>query len=140
MWYDVKVFATSTRFESNFDELFPDDIGIPSDVCCYLSDAGITSRQVTFNCKTIENFIARFQKTVEPLLTGIAIPYLNEISTFELLAKHVRNPFHLAVANYYLQRENAEQEVRAQLHRFIGLDSPKALPRVRLLKQLLNEV
>ena len=42
-YYDIKVFACSPKIEPLFETTFPDDLGIPSDSFCYLSDLGIDS-------------------------------------------------------------------------------------------------
>jgi len=66
VWYDVKVFPTSEEIEVMFREKFPDELGIPTDSYCYLSERGIGIDQTQFNCKSEENCRARFQNTVNP--------------------------------------------------------------------------
>lgn len=96
-WYDIKVFGASPLLDPLFAEKFPDEVGIPSDSFCYLSERGISLDQGQFNCKSDENFVARFEKTVRDLLINKAVPYLDEIRTFEDLIPTIKHPLFLGV-------------------------------------------
>ena len=93
-WYDIKVFPTSPSLYEDFDTKFPDEIGIPLDVWCYLSEtAGIGLDQQQFNCKYEDNMRSRFERTVKPLLLNTAIPFLNRVQDMETLRPLLRGPF-----------------------------------------------
>ena len=91
-WYDVHVFATSPRLQSDFEHVFPDDLGNTLDIWGKLGETGIGMNNQGFNCKYETNMRDRFTKTVLPLLTTYAIPFLDQIRTYEDLLPHLRGP------------------------------------------------
>ncbi len=103
-WYDIKVFPSSPLIDPFFVERFPDDMGIPSDSWSYLSERGVGMDQGQFNCKSEENFVQRFEKTVRELLINSAIPYLNQFQTIENLIPVIRRPGFMGLALHHVGR------------------------------------
>ncbi|MGV3607915.1 MAG: hypothetical protein ACO1RA_16025 [Planctomycetaceae bacterium] len=103
VWYDVKVFPSSEEIEVLFEEKFPDSLGIPTDSYCYLSERGIGVDQTQFNCKTEENYRARFQNTVKGLLTSIAVPYLDRFRSLGDVLPEIRNPLYRAIGEFRIK-------------------------------------
>ncbi len=101
VWYDVKVFATSSRIEPLFSERFPDELGVPADVCCYLDPThGVGPRQYQYRCRTVEGFQRGFASLVRPALAEHALPYLEGITGLEALVPHIHNNLDLGFALY----------------------------------------
>ena len=126
-WYDVKVFATSPRIEPLFDELFPDALGIPADVACYLHpEKGITQRQHQYHCRTPEGFRRNFDQLVRPALKAAAIPYLDGIDSLEALVPYIRNKLYLGIALHEIGQKEAARPVllaeKARLEAIGGKD------------------
>lgn len=88
--YTVNVFPHSPRLEQEFSAKFPDNLGFATDVESYLSSKEIGMRQQWFWCRTAEGFRRNFDELVRPALLSHAIPYLDQIQTFEDLARVVR--------------------------------------------------
>ncbi len=91
-WYNVHVFPTSPRLQSDFESRFPDDLGNTLDVWGKLGDTGIGMNTQGFNCKYESNMRARFSQTVSKLLTTYAIPFLDQIKSYNDLLPHLRGP------------------------------------------------
>ena len=90
-WFDIRVFATSPLIEPQFDKLFPDDVGIPSDSFSLLHPKfGVGARQQKFRCKTEEGFVRNFNKEVVPALESKALPYLDGINSLNDLMPYIR--------------------------------------------------
>jgi hypothetical protein len=98
--YDVKVFATGPAIDPLFHRRFPDDLEIPTDRWCYLSESGVGPEQQLFNRRNDENLRNRFEKTVRTLLADVAIPYLDGIETIEDLLPLIHNDGFRAMALY----------------------------------------
>ncbi len=140
-WYDVKVFPFSVLFEPLFEQKFPDDLGIPTDSYCYLSEGGIGPDKIQFNCKSEENFRRRFEATVGPLLSSIAIPYLNQFSSIRDLLPHIRSPLYKAIALYHVEGPDKSLELlKKQKQRLTALDSPDAsvVATLQLIDELMS--
>lgn len=139
VWYDVKVFPCSEQLEPRFRERFPDELGIPTDSFCYLSERGVGMDQTQFNCKSEENFRARYGNTVSGLLTRIAIPYLSEFRTLGDVLPAIRNPLYRAIA-MHLVNNNSEsrQMVNQQRARLEAIaDDENIVAAKKLLDSLL---
>ncbi len=102
--YRVMVFPASPVLDPLFAEQFPDDLGIPSDSYSYLSERGVGLDQVQFNCKSEENFVNRFDKTVRNLLTEKAIRYLDQFRSVEDMIPVIKHRFFLGTALHYVGR------------------------------------
>lgn len=93
-WYDINVFPTSPAFHEDFNERFPDDLGVTLDSGGKLSEtAGIGMDQQLFNCACESNMRNGFEKTVAGLLESVAIPFLDGIRSYEDILPHLRGPF-----------------------------------------------
>lgn len=102
VWYDVKVFPTSPLIEPRFEELFPDDLGIPTDWFSYLHPvSGVGPDQEAFSCETEEDLRRSFENKVRPALIQKALPYLGRIETLSDLVPIIRNDGYLALALYH---------------------------------------
>lgn len=93
-WYDINVFPTSPTFNDDFEKCFPDKLGITLDSWGKLSEtAGIGMDQQQFNCKHESNMRNRFHKTIVGLLQSVAIPFLDQIKTYDDMLPYLRGPF-----------------------------------------------
>jgi hypothetical protein len=120
VWYDVKVFPFASVLDPLFEKHFPDSIGIPTDMFCYLSERGIGPDQTQFNCKTNETFCRRFDSTVSGLLSTVAVPYLEQFTTLSDMLQFIRNPLHKAIATYYVIGPTAAHDLLKQQQQRIG--------------------
>lgn len=140
-WYDVKVFAYSACLTPRFEEFFPDDLGIPTDIFCHLASNGIGPDPMEFNCKNEENFRRRFTSTVAPLLESVAIPYLATFQSLEDLLPEIRSPLSKAIATHYvLGREASHPLLEQQRDRLGAIDSDdaKVVATLQLIDELLS--
>ncbi|MFG0266672.1 MAG: hypothetical protein ACF8AM_16225 [Rhodopirellula sp. JB055] len=140
-WYDVKVFPFWSRLDPQFVERFPDSLGVPTDVFCFLSERGIGPDQKQFNCKSEDNFRSRFEKTVEPLLASVAVPYLDRFQNVRDLLPGVRNPLHKAIALHEVEGiEASTEQLKRQRDRLSGLNSSdkSVVSTLQLLDELLG--
>ena len=140
-WYDVKVFAYSSCLTPRFEEIFPDDLGIPTDIFCHLGSSGIGPDPMEFNCKNEENFRRRFTSTVAPLLESVAIPYLEQFQTLNDLLPEIRSPLSKALATHYvLGREAGHALLEQQRERLGAIDSDdaKVVATLQLIDELLS--
>ena len=86
VWYDINVFAHSPRISSDFYELFPKCVDIPSDLFSFLNPTtGVGFDQYMYRCRTEEGFIRNFEQLAKPAMIDFAIPYLDSIKTIESL-------------------------------------------------------
>jgi hypothetical protein len=141
-WYDVKVFVSSPAIDPLFTLSFPDELGIPSDAWCYLSEEGVGLTQGRFNCKYEDNLRRRFEKTVGPLLIDVAVPYLDRIQTVDEMIPWLRRPLALGLALHHVGRTDEArpipQQERARLMS-IRDDSGELTPVFEKLVQILGE-
>lgn len=141
VWYDVKVFPFWAKFDPLFVKNFPDSLGVPTDVFCFLSERGIGPDQRQFNCKSEESFRSGFEKTVKPLLASVAVPYLDQFHNVLDLLPEVRSPLHRAIALHEVKGIEASADLlRQQRDRLLRLNSADAsvVSTLQLLEELLG--
>jgi len=117
VWYDVKVFPCCEQLQARFRERFPDELGIPTDSFCYLSERGVGMDQTQFTCKTEEGFRSRYRSTVSRLLSEVAVPYLSQFKTLRDLLPVIRNPLYRAIA-MHLVNNDSESRLMVSQQRF----------------------
>jgi hypothetical protein len=124
-WYDIKVFASSPAIEPLFHERFPDDLGIPADVYCYLHPRdGVGMRQKQYPCRTPEGFRREFDSVVASALTDKALPYLDGIPSLPALVPHIRHKLYLGFALHATgQREAAAEVLKQERARLLTADT-----------------
>lgn len=140
-WYDVKVFAISELLDPRFTVRFPDDLGIPTDLFCYLAFSGVGPDQAQFSCKSEDSFTQRFESTVAPLLTSVALPYLDRFQSLEDLLPEIRNPLYRAIATHHVKGIASSQPLlEQQRERLDSLNSSdeNVLATLRLIGDLLS--
>jgi hypothetical protein len=104
-WYDLKVFPHSPDIDPLFQQRFPDDLGIPTDSWCYLSESdGVSITQQHFHCKTEEGFRREFTKKVSQLFIRVGIPYLNRFESVEDVLPVIRHSSFLGFALLHVGR------------------------------------
>jgi hypothetical protein len=125
-WYDVKVFASSPKIEPEFEEKFPDSVGVPSGALCYLHpSSGVGPDQKRYSCKTEEDFVRVFDSEVAPAVETKAIPYLDQISSIQSLLPFIRHDFYLGVALWHAgDKEQAEKVLAKEVQRLTGIQDP----------------
>lgn len=118
-WFDIRVFATSPLIEPQFDEVFPDELGIPSDSFSLLHPKfGVGLRQQKFRCKTEDGFVRNFHKDAVPALEEKALPYLDSINSLQDLIPHIYRNFYLGASLWHLgQRTKALEILNAEKER-----------------------
>ena len=132
-WYDVKVFPASPVLDRRFHEIFPNELGIPSDSYCYLSEQGVGFRQQTYNCKYEDNMRRRFEKTVKKVLLEHAIPYVNRFHSIEDMIPVLKSPRHLAIGLYHVGRRDEAFPLLKDVKEFLsGLDTSNPVVAVPL--------
>ncbi len=132
-WYDIKVFPASPTLDPLFSEQFPDDVGIPTDSFSYLSERGVGLDQEKFNCKSVENFTSRFEKTVRGLLEQKAVTYLDQFQKFEDMLPVIKNPMFLAIALHQVGRvDEARPLLEQQRERLARTGSEERSVTVRM--------
>jgi len=140
-WYDVKVFASTPALDPTFQDDFP-EVGIPSDIWSQLSEHGIGMRQTQFNCKSEENMVRRFERTVAPALVNVAVPFLDGIQTLEDLIPHIRENLYLAYALHAVGRvSEARPLLEAERVRLGGSVNPASsliVANLRKIDELLQ--
>lgn len=109
-WYDVKVFPCCEHLQARFRDRFPDELGIPTDSFCYLSQRGVGMDQDQFACKTEGGCRSSYRNTVSRLLSEVAVPYLSQFRTLRDLLPVIRNPLYLAIA-MHLVNKNSESRL-----------------------------
>lgn len=141
-WYDIKVFATSECLEPEFDKVFPDRVGIPSDRYCYLDpDTGVGPDQEFFGCKTEHEFRDSYRNQAKPALVNQGLPYLDEIKTLNDLIPHIHDRLYLAYAKYYSgDQKEAVKLLKEEKRRFDGLgdEHPQLRAELRYINRLLE--
>lgn len=111
-WFDIRVFATSPLIEPQFEELFPDGVGIPSDSFSLLHPKfGVGARQQKFRCKTEDGFVRNFNSEVVPALESKALPYLDGINNLKDLIPHIRRDFYLGAALWVIGEQEQAREL-----------------------------
>ena len=140
-WYDVKVFAYSSLLDPRFSDRFPDDLGIPTGMFCYLAPSGVGPDQTPFNCQSEENFTRRFESTVAPLLTSMALPYLDRFQSLNDLLPEIRSPLRIAIATHHVHGSAISQPLleqqRERLSSF-NSDDENVVATLRLIDELLS--
>lgn len=135
-WYDINVFPASPALDPLFSERFPDDLGIPSDSWSRLSERGVGLDQGKFNCKSEENFLNRFEKTVRGLLVNTAIPYLDQIQQVADMIPIIKSPGFMGLALHYVGRvEEARPLLEQERDRLVASGSSER-PVVARLNQI----
>jgi hypothetical protein len=138
----IRVFTTSPLIDPSFDERFPDDIGIPSDVCSALHPVkGVGFREHNYRCKYEEGFVRNFNKDAKPALLEKALPYLNEITTLQDMLPFIKSPFYTSVTMWLLgEKLEAKPLLEAELQRLTPIkdDSGKISNSVDFIKGLLS--
>lgn len=140
-WYDVKVFAFSELLDPRFADRFPDDLGIPTDLFCYLAPSGVGPDQTQFNCKSEENFTRRFESTVAPLLASVALPYLDRFRSLNDLLPEIRSPLFKAIATHHVHGNASSQPLLEQQRERLGSlnsDDDNVVATLRLIDELLS--
>ncbi len=138
-WYDIKVFPSSPALDPLFAERFPDDLGIPSDSWSYLSERGVSLDQGRFNCKTEENFVNRFEKTVRKLLTDTAIPYLDQLQQVTDMLPIIKRPGFMGLALHHIGRiDEARPLLQQERDRLLAVESSD--PMVIAYTERINEL
>ncbi len=141
-WYDVKVFASSSLLDPRFSDLFPDYLGIPTNSFCYLAPSGVGLDQTPFNCTSEENFTRRFESTVAPLLTSIALPYLDRFQSLNDLLPEIRSPLYSAIATHHVHGSAISQPLLEQQRERFGSfnsDDENVVATLRLIDELLSK-
>ena len=120
----IRVFVTSSLIEPNFDERFPDNVGIPSDVCSALHPRrGVSFRAHNYRCKSEEGFIRNFNTDAKPALLEKALPYLDEITSVQDMLPSIKNQFYLAVATWQSgNKEEAKPLLESECKRLSDID------------------
>jgi hypothetical protein len=114
-WFDVKVFCTSPLIDPMFKDRFPDELGIPADVHCFLhGTVGIGMRQERFGCKTEEDLQNSFDNVLKAALVEKAIPYLAACTNLEELIPKIRNRLYLGSALRAVGREIESRSILAE--------------------------
>lgn len=93
VWYEVVVFPTSPRLQSDFHERFPDDLGFTLDIWSRVSEAGVGAQTKQFPCKYESSFKRGFENDVRRLLEQVAIPFLDTFQDYASILPHLRGPF-----------------------------------------------
>ncbi len=118
VWFDVKVFATSPRFDPLFRGAFPDNLAIPADSFCYLNKrSGVGLQQQTFKCESAEHLDAAFEQEVAPLLVQKALPYLDAIRSVHDLLPLIKSKMYRALALSYVADVSAAPLLSEQCDR-----------------------
>lgn len=139
MWYDVKVFPFASVLDPLFEKHFPDWIGIPTDIFCYLSARGVNADQTTFDCETEANFRRQFDLTVSRLLLTVAVPYLEQFTTLSDMLPFIRNPLQRAIATHFVGGRTAAHELLKQQQLVMeGLDAGDEI--VAAMKSFIDEL
>ena len=110
--YEVRVFATSPRIEADFDSIFPDDLGIPSENYSFLNPYdGVGPSQELYWCRTEEGFVRNFRQKVEPLLIAKAIPFLDNFKSLRDLIPFLNGPFYVGMALWWIGEKGRAGEI-----------------------------
>jgi hypothetical protein len=118
-WFDVKVFASSPSIDPLFEKRFPDALGIPLDIYCYLNKwTGVGSEQQAFKCETKQQLTEAYSAEVKPLLIDKGIPALDRIKTIGDLLPLIRHRLFLGFAlNAVGKTTEAQQNLEAERSR-----------------------
>lgn len=127
-WYDVKVFASSPRIDPSFEKGFPDSVGIPSDVHCFLhSSIGVGVRQERYPCKTESELKDGFDNVVKQALVEKAAPYLSKFKQVNDLIPFIKNQRFLGAALYEIgSRKEAKEILASERSRLLKMDNTEA--------------
>ena len=138
-WYDVKVFPCCERLQARFSERFPDQLGIPTDSFCYLSERGVGLDQALFPCGTESRLRSGYESTVSRLVEGVAVPYLGQFQTLRDVLPVIRNPLQRAIATHLLKKDPESRRLLIQQRdRLLAItDDEDATATTRLLDALL---
>ncbi len=139
-WYDVKVFASSPKIEPEFENKFPDSVGVPSGSLCYLhTSSGVGPDQKRYSCKTEEDFVRVFSSEVAPAIDAKAIPYLDRISSIQSLLPFIRHDFYLGIALWHAgDKEQAKSVLTKEAQRLEKIQDPTG--RVAALLKHINSL
>ncbi len=111
-WFDVKVFAQSPLIQPQFSDLFPDDLGIPSQLASNLHpDRGVGVHHKAYRCNKIDGFIRNFDNEVVPALKIHALPYLDKLKTLQDLLPIINDDFYMGVCLWRLGRQSEARDL-----------------------------
>jgi hypothetical protein len=140
--FGIRVFTTSPLIDPSFDDCFPDDIGIPSDVCSSLHPLrGVSFRSHEYRCRLEEGFIRNFNKDAKPALLEKALPFLSKITTLQDMMPFIKSPFYKGVTLWLVgSKEDARPLLESELQRLslIRDDSGKIATSIYFIKSLLT--
>ena len=138
-WYDVKVFPCFDRLQARFHDRFPDELGIPTDSFCYLSERSVGLDQALFPCSTESHLRSCYVRTVSGLLGRVAVPYLSQFQTLGDVLPVIRNPLQRAIAMHLLKNDaESRQLLTQQRDRLLAIaDDEDIVATRRLLESLL---
>jgi len=123
-WFDIRVFAMSPLIEPQFDELFPDELRIPSDSFSLLHPkTGVGLDQKKYPCRTEEGFTRNFNKDVVVALKEKALPYLDSITCLHDLIPYIKRDFYLGAALWHDgEQKKARELLIAEKSRLSNID------------------
>jgi len=122
-WFDIRVFATSSLIEPNFEALFPDELRIPSGMFSLLHPkTGVGADQKQYRCKYEEGFIRNFKKEVIPAIVDKALPYLDLINDLSDLVPLIKSDFYLGATLWHTgEQERARKLLLKEQSRISGI-------------------
>ena len=120
--YSVMVFATAKELVLEFNERFPDGLGVPMGSDCRLCDKrGVGSYPDDFSCKDAASMRADFESRVAPALEKHAVPHLDKLQTLDDLVPLIHHKLTLAIAlavcGRHAESKNLLEQERQRLFR-----------------------
>ncbi len=141
-WFDIRVFAISPLIEPQFDKLFPDELGIPSDSFSLLHPkTGVGLDQKKYPCRTEDGFVRNFNKLIVDALDNKALSYLSSIISLADLIPYIRHDFYLGAALWHTgEHEKARVLLAAEKSRLSNIkdDTGQVLSSLKYIDNCIN--